>query len=468
MVFSSIAFLYMFLPLVLLVYGAAPRKWKNPVLLVASLVFYAWGEPVYIFLMLFSAVVDYTLGLLVDGHRGSPRARYFVALSAVVNLGLLGFFKYAPYIAGLLESAGGPRLRCAQVALPIGISFYTFQTMSYTIDVYRGDAQVQKSLVNLATYVTLFPQLIAGPIVRYNTIAEGLDGRRESLNLFGYGVRRFTVGLGKKVLLANNIGMLFDELKSLPQGQISTVGAWLGTAAFAFQIYFDFSGYSDMAIGLGSMFGFHFEENFKYPFISQSVTEFWRRWHISLGTWFRDYVFIPCGGSRQGLVKTCRNLALVWFLTGIWHGASMNFALWGLYFALLLIAEKVWLFGALKQLPRVFRHAYLLLATGFSWVLFAFEDLGSVKDWWGSMCGLGHGPFATPLDRYLWSSYRVLLLVLALASTPVPKVAARWVSVRVGDTWGRVVVPVAVACVLTLSTAYLVDASYNPFLYFRF
>lgn len=468
MVFSSLTFLFSFLPIVLLVYWLAPRRWKNGVLFVVSLAFYAWGEPIYILLMLFSTVVDYTCALGVDRYRADQRqARYFLLASIVINLGLLGFFKYSDWLLASINQLLHVNIPLLNLALPIGISFYTFQTMSYTIDVYRGDAPVQKNIVSLGAYVTLFPQLIAGPIVRYSTVAAQIDQRVETLDMFGQGAQRFVIGLGKKVLLANSIGLLFDQVKQV--GELSLLGAWLGVLAFAFQIYFDFSGYSDMAIGLGSMFGFTFLENFNYPFMAQSITEFWRRWHISLGTWFRDYVYIPLGGSRRGEATTYRNLIAVWLLTGLWHGANWNFIFWGAYFACFLIIEKVGLLRLLQRLPRLLRHGYALLAISFSWVLFAFEDWSQIKQHWRALLGFGGGGMATASDFYLLANYGFLLIILAIAATPWPRQVVQKLLGASNRGWlANLLYPAFMVLILGLTTAYLVDASYNPFLYFRF
>ena len=351
MVFSSMTFLLFYLPVVLAVYYLAPNKLKNLVLFVFSLLFYAWGEPVYVGLMIFSTVLDYTCGLTAERFRGTRKAKIALLVSVVVNLSLLGVFKYADFLIATVNSVFGCALPLLGLPLPIGISFYTFQTMSYTIDVYRGDTKAQRNIVSFGAYVSLFPQLIAGPIVRYQTIAEQMDRRTHSSDQFSLGVRRFVCGLAKKVLLANNIGLLWNTISQTDAANLTVLSAWLGLIAFSFQIYFDFSGYSDMAIGLGSMFGFSFCENFNYPYISASVTEFWRRWHISMGTWFRDYVYIPLGGNRCGLAVQLRNIAVVWLLTGFWHGASWNYVLWGVYFGALLIAEKFFLLEKLKKAP---------------------------------------------------------------------------------------------------------------------
>ena len=483
MVFSSLLFLFRFFPLLLMFYfipAALPFLkpysilCKNTVLFIGSLIFYAWGEPVYIVLMLFSTLVDYSHGILVDhfqsssSPRGLFRAKLAVLSSAVINLSLLGFFKYSDFLIETINRMTGASIPLLHLPLPIGISFYTFQTMSYTIDVYRGDARVQKNFLAFGTYVTLFPQLIAGPIVQYKTIAEQLPARRETWDSFSYGIRRFLIGLGKKVLLANNIGLLWDTVSSIPHAELTSLTAWLGIAAFGFQLYFDFSGYSDMAIGLGQMFGFRFLENFNYPYISKSITEFWRRWHISLGTWFREYVYIPLGGNRKGLPRQIRNMIIVWLLTGIWHGASWNFLVWGAYFAFLLIFEKCFLLRRLQRIPSFFQHAYALLAILIGWVIFSFEDMGTGIHYLQVLFGFsGAGAFDTE-SLYFLTNYGILFLILILGSTPVlgrrvPECLKRcpaWLSAGLENGF--------YILVFLLCVAYLVDATYNPFLYFRF
>ena len=372
--FSSLPFLFGFLPITLVIYFAVPLRWRNLALLLASLVFYGWGEPVYISIMVLSILIDYTHGLLVEKYRSRNKlARWFVAESVLLNLGLLGFFKYWDFFAANLSLIPGISIPALGLPLPIGISFFTFQTMSYTIDVYRGEAKAQKNIINFGAYVTLFPQLIAGPIVRYQTVADELEHRECTADLFADGVKRFACGVGKKVLLANNIGLLWEAASA--QAAPTVLTAWLGVIAYGFQIYFDFSGYSDMAIGLGRMLGFRFLENFNYPFLADSITDFWRRWHISMGTWFRDYVYIPLGGNKGGLAKQLRNIAIVWLLTGFWHGASWNFVLWGVYFGVLLVAEKLFLLRWLKKLPNPLRHIYALVLVTMSWTFFAFTDI---------------------------------------------------------------------------------------------
>lgn len=464
MVFSSLTFLFAYLPITLLLYFMAPLKWRNLILLIVSLFFYGWGEPVYILIMFLSILIDYTHGLLVEKYRSDDRkARWFVGQSVVFNLLLLGFFKYWDFLAANLSLLPGVRVPQLGVPLPIGISFFTFQTMSYTIDVYRQDAPVQRNIIHFGTFVTMFPQLIAGPIVQYKTVAAELDHRVNTCEDFAQGAGRFCVGLAKKVLLANAVGALWDtQLAAGQSGALTAAGGWIGLAAFGFQIYFDFSGYSDMAIGLGRMLGFRFNENFDYPYLSASVTEFWRRWHMSLTSWFREYLYIPLGGNRRGKAKTLRNILVVWLCTGFWHGASWNFILWGLYFALWLILEKYVLRGALAKTPSFFKHGYTLAVVFVGWGLFAMEDLGICMRYL-AVC-FGGGALWSAGDGYLLRSYAVTFLVLILASTNMGRRSWR----RLPERARRCLMPVLMALGLFVCTAYLVDGSYNPFLYFRF
>ena len=462
MVFSSLLFLFFYLPVTLAVYYLAPPRWRNLWLFIVNLVFYGWGEPVYVLLMVISISVNYAAGYLVDRRR--DKGKLILALNAVINLGLLFFFKYYDFLAlNLSQIPGLGFLHPLGVTLPIGISFYTFQNMSYPIDVYRGDARSQRSFIRYGTYVALFPQLIAGPIVRYKDIAEQLDSRKETKAKFASGVCRFCVGLSKKVLLANNIGALWDVYKAMDPASLSAADAWLGALAFTFQIYFDFSGYSDMAIGLGRMLGFDFVENFNYPYISRSVTEFWRRWHISLSTWFRDYVYIPLGGNRRGKGRQILNLLIVWTLTGIWHGASWNFLLWGLYYALLLILEKVFLYEKLEKAPGWVGHVYALILVIVGWVLFSIEDLTGCVLYLRSMFFGGAGLCSRTFFYYL-RSFAPGIAVMILGSTPL----AKKLYARLPQGVSRILSPVLVLASLLLCTAYLVDSTYNPFLYFRF
>lgn len=467
MVFSSLLFLFRFLPLFLVLYFAAPKSFRNGILFFGSLIFYGWGEPVYISLLLFSTLVDFVHGKLVGyfKEKGNLKgARLAVASSAVINLSLLFVFKYTDFVIRSFNELTGSSFPLLGLALPIGISFYTFQTMSYTIDVYRGEAPVQNNLISFGAYVSMFPQLIAGPIVRYQDIAAELNCRKENLEQFSLGIRYFIIGLGKKVLLANQAGALWTEINGILPEERSILMVWLGILAFSFQIYFDFSGYSDMAVGMGHMLGFRFPENFNYPYISKSITEFWRRWHISLGTWFKEYVYIPLGGNRKGGLLQVRNILIVWLLTGIWHGASLNFLIWGVYFGILLLFEKFILKNILKKLPSWIQHTYACLLVIFGWVLFAFEDLHAGLAYLLQMLGSSGLPFSNDRTIFLLLGSLSLLVLSVLGSTPLPaRLAERFC--KKGQT---ILEPLFLGAVLFLSIAYLVDATYNPFLYFRF
>ena len=464
MVFSSLTFLFAYLVVTMAVYFAAPLRWRNLVLLLVSLFFYGWGEPIYILIMFLSIFIDYTHGLLVDKYRHDDRkARWFVGQSVVFNLLLLGFFKYYDFIVLNLSLIPGIDIKPLGIPLPIGISFFTFQTMSYTIDVYRNDAPAQRDIVNFGAFVTMFPQLIAGPIVKYKTIAEDLNHRVHTTENFALGVRRFCVGFAKKVLLANSVGALWDaSLAAQGDGTLTMVGGWLGLLAYTFQIYFDFSGYSDMAIGLGQTFGFRFEENFNYPYQANSITDFWRRWHISMGSWFREYLYIPLGGNRGGTMKALRNTFIVWLATGIWHGASWNFILWGLYFGVLLVLEKYVLRNVLAKTPAAIKHIYTLFLVVVGWGLFAIEDL--------SRCGaylkicFGGGALWSAGNGYDLRSYLVTFVILAVSSTALGKTVWH----RLPEKVQKAATPVLMLGSLLIGTAYLVSGSYNPFLYFRF
>ena len=456
MLFSSVTFLFFFLPITLMLHQLLPWRWKNHVLLAASVVFYASGEPVYILLLAFSAFVGWLHGLYMTRHPGHRGA----LVSAICwNLVFLLFFKYADFLTGSINSLLGTSIPALGLSLPIGISFYTFQNMSYVIDVYRGDSKAEKNFASYATYLCLFPQLIAGPIVRYSDVARELQERTVDTAQFSRGVVRFLVGLGKKVLLANSIGVLAEL--TVPDG--SVLFSWLRAIAYTFQIYFDFAGYSDMAIGMGAMMGFQFPENFNYPYLSRSVTEFWRRWHMTLGSWFRDYVYIPLGGSRTSTIKWVRNVLIVWMLTGIWHGASWNFLLWGLYYGILLLVEKFFLGKYLKGkvLPRI----YVMLLTILGFVLFHSATASEALLEIGRMFGLGGLPVVNATALYYLKSYAVLLVLCALGSTPLPKYLAGKIQAHKAIV---VLQPAMVLAVLLLVTACLVDGSFNPFLYFRF
>ncbi len=464
MVFSSLTFLFGYLPLTLALYFLTPLRRRNFVLLLASLFFYGWGEPVYVGVMFLSIFIDYTHGLLVERFRQRDRlARWFVGQSVVFNLLLLGFFKYWDFLAANLSLLPGITVPQLGLPLPLGISFFTFQTMSYTIDVYRRDAPVQRNIIGFGAYVTLFPQLIAGPIVKYKTVAAELVHRTVTSRDFAEGACRFTAGLAKKVLLANAAGALWESCQaSQNAGALTVAGGWTGLFAFGLQIYFDFSGYSDMAIGLGRILGFRFDENFDHPYLSTSVGEFWRRWHMSLTSWFREYLYFPLGGSRAGSAKTLRNLLIVWFCTGFWHGASWNFVLWGLYFGLWLILERFVFRDLLARTPVLVKRFYTLLVVFVGWGIFAMEDLG-VCGRYLAVC-FGGGPLWSAPDEYRLRSWALILLLLALGSTTLA--ADLWK--KIPERGRKVLAPVLMALGLVVSTAYLVDGSYNPFLYFRF
>ena len=466
MLFSSIPFLYFFLPCVLILYFAVPKRLKNGVLMLVSLFFYAWGEPKYVFLMAATILIGYVTGILIEKFRGKPLSKVFLAVSVAVDLGFLAYFKYADFFISNFNAATGLSVPLLRIALPIGISFYTFQILSYSVDVYRGDVPAQKNPINLAAYVTMFPQLIAGPIVRYSDIAKQLESRNHTFEKISAGIRRFVLGLAKKILVANTLGELCDVFRASDEKAV--LYYWLYAVAFALHIYFDFSGYSDMAIGLGKIFGFDFLENFNYPFISSTVTEFWRRWHMSLGTWFRDYVYIPLGGNRVSKAKWFFNIFVVWMLTGFWHGAAWNFIVWGLFFAVLLVLEKLFLKELLEK-TKVIKRVYIALAVLISFVIFNAADMAEAFSYIGAMFGAGDIPLVNAEMLYYLRSYAVVLMLAAVGSTPVVKsVAMRLYS---GEKTGKVMnvlEPIALVSLLIVMTAYLVDGSFNPFLYFRF
>lgn len=470
MIFSSVFFIFIFLPITLAVYFLAPKAGKNLVLLIASLIFYAWGEPVYIMLMIFSISFNYISGIEIDYYRAHGKngvVRFTFWLSVAVNLGVLMFFKYYGFLLENLNLILPIQIPYKELSLPVGISFYTFQTLSYIIDVYKEKVAVQKSFINFGTYISMFPQLIAGPIVRYADIEDQLEFRKITPGKFGSGVAWFLRGLGKKVLLANTIGMAYDSIVALPDGSISVLSAWIGCIAYTFQIYFDFSGYSDMAIGLGKMFGFTFMENFKYPYISDSITEFWRRWHISLSSWFREYVYIPLGGNRKGTAKTIRNIFIVWLLTGFWHGAAWNFIFWGVYYGVLLLLEKYVFARQLEKLPGVLKHIYTLVFVMIGWVFFFSPGLKDAVLYIGRMFGAGTDGIVDAAGIYYLKNYIVLMLICTVCSIPY---TFRWFQARLvnGPVWGRRVALGFYILIFFLSVAYLVNATYNPFLYFRF
>ncbi len=466
MLFSSIPFLFYFFSVVLILYAVAPKKVKNVVLLLASIFFYAWGEPKYVLLMGVSILCGYVFGLLIERNRGTVWAKVSLIASVVVCVSFLAYFKYMDFFLANFNALTGLHVPLLKIALPIGISFYTFQILSYTVDVYRGTVPAQKNFIHLATYVSLFPQLIAGPIVRYEDVAEQLEERSHTWDKTALGVRRFTLGLAKKILIANALGELCSVFRA--SGDKSVLFYWLYALAFSLHIYFDFSGYSDMAIGLGKLFGFDFMENFNYPYISASVTEFWRRWHISLSSWFRDYVYIPLGGNRVSRVKWFRNIFVVWLLTGFWHGAAWNFIVWGLYFALLLVLEKFWL-GRWLSAHKVLGHIYVLVLVMISFVLFNATDLAEAGRYLAAMFGAGDLPLVSREFLYSLRSYAVILIVALVGATPQPKrLVECWEKNKNGAIALSVLEPVVLAVLFITMTAFLVDGSFNPFLYFRF
>ena len=466
MVFSSTIFLCVYLPLVLLGYYICPKKGRNLFLLIVSLVFYAWGEPKYVFLMIFSILVNYIFGRLMDKHReNKKRLKLMLVLSVVIDIGLLSVFKYTDFIITNVNAIFGANFDLLNIALPIGISFYTFQAMSYTIDVYRDDVRVQKNLIDFGMYITMFPQLIAGPIVRYADVQDQLADRSVTTADFSEGVMRFVVGLGKKVLLANQMGAVWSDIYALG-GDVSALMAWTGAIAYTFQIYFDFSGYSDMAIGLGRMFGFKFPENFRYPYQSVSITDFWRRWHITLSTWFKEYLYIPLGGNRRGLARQALNLLIVWSLTGFWHGAGWNFVMWGLYYFVILFIEKLFLLKALDKLPKFFRHVYALLLIIIGWVIFASDDVSVLLPYLGSMFG-ANGAIGG-MDVYTLLTKAVLLIICCIASTELPKKLFLSAAGAMNEKAAFTLKSVLTIALLALSMILLIGDSYNPFLYFRF
>lgn len=465
MLFSSIPFLYYFLPLVLAVYFLTPARFRNAVLLLASLIFYAWGEPKYVLLMLASILSGYGFGLLQERYRGQKGAKLVCGLSVAVSLSFLLYFKYADFFLENFNAATGLGVPLLRIALPIGISFYTFQIISYTVDVYRGEP-AQKNLIHLAAYVAMFPQLIAGPIVRYSDIAQQLEHRSHSTALAAEGVRRFLIGLGKKILIANQLGELCSVFRA--SDEKSVLFYWLYAVAFALHIYFDFSGYSDMAIGLGKVFGFHFLENFNYPYISASITEFWHRWHMSLGTWFRDYVYIPLGGNRVGRARQLLNILVVWMLTGFWHGAAWNFVVWGLMFAVLLIMEKLWLLKPLSKC-RPLAHLYVVFFVVISFVIFNAENMGQALSDIGGLFGAGGIPLVSAEAVYCLRSFALVLILAVFGATPLLRNGL--VRLSQYPTAGKVLnalEPFTLFVLLLVMTGYLVDGSFNPFLYFRF
>jgi len=475
MVFSSTVFMFWFLPIVLFVYFIIPRSIKNLWLLVASLFFYAWGEPTYVWLMIFSIIMNYFFGLAVDKNREKKaKIKWIMVAMVCSNLFILGIFKYTNFIAENIEKLTGLTIDVPVIPLPIGISFFTFHALSYVIDVYRGERKVQKNPLNLALYITMFPQLVAGPIVRYQTVANELNKRSESLELIFYGIKRFIIGLAKKMLLANNFGLIADQIFAQSPDQMTTGMAWIGILSYSLQIFFDFAGYSDMAIGLGKMFGFHFLENFNYPYISRSVAEFWRRWHISLGTWFRDYLYIPLGGNRGSNYETYRNLFIVWLATGIWHGASWTFIAWGLYYGFWIAVERAGFGKLIGALPKIIQHAYALIIVIVGWVFFRSETFTYAFDYIKTMFAFNGIGLWNASNNFYVSEYGILFVIAVIAATPIGKIVAH----KVGD-WlisknritylGFQLGEAGWYCLLLLiSLSYVVASTFNPFIYFKF
>ena len=462
LLFSSIPFLYYFLPAVLLCYFAAPKKLKNAVLFVFSLVFYAWGEPVYVFLMAASITLAWAFGLLMERAKSAKAKKAFMIVSVCISFAFLCYFKYADFFIANFNAATGLSVPLLRIALPVGISFYTFQIASYTIDIYRGEAKAKRNIIDFGTYVVLFPQLIAGPIVRYADIALQLENRTHTLEKTAYGIHRFCIGLGKKVLFANAFGELCSIFRESTEQTV--LFYWIYAAGFMLQIYFDFSGYSDMAIGLGRIFGFTFLENFDFPYISKSITEFWRRWHMSLGSWFRDYLYIPLGGSRTTKFRHIRNILVVWLATGLWHGAAWNFLIWGLYFGILLIIEKVWLYRHLEK-SSVLSRVYLMFLVIIGFVIFNAGSMSELLEYFGAMFGLTDIPFISDECIYYLKSYIVLIIIGGVGATPLPGKIASRLSERRIMTCAE---PVVLCILFIVCTSFLIDNSFNPFLYFRF
>ncbi len=460
MVFSSITFLFYFLPIVLALYYLVPNKFKNLILLISSFIFYFYGEPKYVLLMAFSIISTYICGILVDKYRGTKTAKLFLILEIIISIGLLIYFKYADFIIKNINLWLSQKIDLINVLLPIGISFYTFQMISYVVDIYRGEVKVQKNILKLSTYVSLFPQLIAGPIVRYSTIEKQLENREYSINKFSLGLRRFVIGLGKKVLIANVIGTLVNTF--FISEDKSILFYWLYAIGVMLQIYFDFSGYSDMAIGLGKMFGFDFLENFNYPYIATSITDFWRRWHISLSSWFRDYVYIPLGGNRVSKIKWIRNIMVVWILTGLWHGAEWNFIIWGIYFGILLIIEKLFLLKKTEKIPKFLKVIYTLFFVMISFIIFnGNEIIENIK----GLFGIGNISVISKESIYYLKSYFIVILIGIIGATPIMKNIVKKEKIK---KFTNILEPIYLFSILLLSTSYIIDGSFNPFLYFRF
>ncbi len=467
MVFSSVTFLYFFVPILFIVYFLVPTKLKNLLILVSGLFFYAWGEPVYVIIMVLSTAIDYTAGRFIDKYDDNQKKRTaFLLVSVIMNVGLLAVFKYSPFFVQVINDIFSLELNPKLPPLPIGISFYTFQSMSYTIDLYLRHIKVQKNFISFTSYVSLFPQIVAGPIVRYSDVAAEIDDRKVNVSLVSEGIGKFLKGLAKKIIIANNIGMVWTTVKAMEYSELSVLTAWIGILAFTFQIYFDFSGYSDMAVGLGKMLGFNFPMNFDHPYMSKSISEFWRRWHITLGNWFKSYVYIPLGGNRGGLGKTIRNLLIVWGLTGLWHGASWNFLLWGVYFGVLIILERLFLGKILEKLPSAISMFYTFFCVVLGWVMFDVETLSGVFSYFGAMFGAGASLF-DETGKYLLFTNLLIFAICVFGSADYTNILTKRLEQK-NKYFYMVLQPIVQVSILVLCTAFLVDSTYNPFLYFRF
>ena len=465
MLFTSISFLYYFLPALIIIYFITPKKYKNIILLIASLLFYLYGEPKYVFLMIAEIIIAYIGAILIDKYKN--QSKNILITTLFIHVFLLIIFKYTDFIIQTINDISNANIKLLNIALPIGISFYTFQIISYVIDVYNGKVKVQKNIINLATYVSLFPQLVAGPIVRYQTVEKELDDRVHSFNNFAYGIRRFSIGLAKKVLIANALGELCNKAFALNETTI--IFYWIFGISYMLQLYFDFSAYSDMAIGLGRIFGFNFPENFNYPYISKSITEFWRRWHISLSTWFKDYVYIPLGGNRDGKYKQIRNILIVWLLTGIWHGANWTFLIWGLLFGIILIIEKIWLNKFMEKLPSFIRRIYVLFIVMILFIIFNSENMQVALTNIKGLFGMNGEVFVNDYTLHYLKSYLPVLIIALLGSTPLIKILIdKLRKNKYVNNIINILEPILIVVILVVVTSYLIDNSYNPFLYFRF
>ena len=465
MLFTSISFLYYFLPALIIIYFITPKKYKNIILLIASLLFYLYGEPKYVFLMIAEIIIAYIGAILIDKYKN--QSKNILITTLIIHIFLLIIFKYTDFIIQSINDISNANIKLLNIALPIGISFYTFQIISYIIDVYNGKVNVQKNIIKLATYVSLFPQLVAGPIVRYQTVEKELDNRTHSFNNFAYGIRRFSIGLAKKVLIANALGELCSKASATSEKTI--VFFWIFGISYMLQLYFDFSAYSDMAIGLGRIFGFHFPENFNYPYISKSITEFWRRWHISLSTWFKDYIYIPLGGNRDGKYKQIRNILIVWLLTGIWHGANWTFLIWGLLFGVILIIEKIFLNKFMEKLPSFIRRIYVLFIVMILFIIFSSDNMSVALTNIKGLFGMNGEAFVNDYTLHYLKSYLPVLIIALLGSTPFIKILIdKLRKNKYVNSIINILEPILIVVILVVVTSYLIDNSYNPFLYFRF